>query len=72
VFRKVLSDHRKVLELKNCAKLIRFSDRGFRVQHQAQIGQKEQHDEKVKYERLEHLNMLHTPFTMLLALWFAL
>jgi hypothetical protein len=27
---------------------------------------------KVKYERFEHLNMLHTPFTMLLALCFAL
>jgi hypothetical protein len=27
---------------------------------------------KVKYARFEYLNMLHTPFTMHLALWFAL
>jgi hypothetical protein len=27
---------------------------------------------KVKYERFDHSNMLHTPFTMCLALWFAL
>jgi hypothetical protein len=27
---------------------------------------------KVKYDKFEHLNILHTPFKMLLSLWFAL
>jgi hypothetical protein len=44
----------------------------FGLQPRAQTDQKEQNNEKVKYERFEHSNMFHTPFIMYLACWFAL
>jgi hypothetical protein len=44
----------------------------FGVQHRPQIGQKGQNDEKVKYTRFECLTMLHTHFTMHMALWVGL
>jgi hypothetical protein len=44
----------------------------FGVQSRSQTGQKVQNNEKVKYARFECLTMSHAPFTMYMALWFAL
>jgi hypothetical protein len=73
MFGDVLIDHYyRVLELINGYNDQVMETWNFGVQSRPQTCQKEQNVEKVKYIRFKCLNMLHTPFSMHMVLWFAL
>jgi hypothetical protein len=70
VFGYVLCDLCRVLELIDGNLDQVMKTWSFGVQHRPQTSQKEQNCEKGYVCRFECLNMLHTPSTMHMALWF--